>query len=154
MIDEIVRLVLGDRAVDAKRVVDRWIDDFAAHRVSPKLFARTETLQDTLETYRAKLDAGERAVSAAYELALASGRAWEPGDQLSYYVAGRGARVAVNERAKLASEWDAARPDENVEYYQAKVLEIWERLRPFAENPALRPYVEDPPEIDPQLTLF
>ena len=62
--------------------------------------------------------------------------------------------MAVNERARLVAEWDASRPDENVEYYQAKVLEVWERLRPFAENPGLRAFVEDPPEVDPQLSLF
>jgi len=93
-------------------------------------------------------------VSAAYELAIASGRPCEPGDQISYYVAGRTARIAVNEAAKLIAEWDPARPDENTEYYQAKVLEIWERLRPFAESPGLRPWVEEPPPVDPQLSLF
>jgi DNA polymerase I len=98
------------------------------------------------------VEAGLRHPSAAYELALAAGRTWQPGDQVSYYVAGRGADVVVNERARLASHWDPARPDENVEYYQAKVLEIWERLRPFALDDGLRePAVEEP---SPQLSLF
>jgi hypothetical protein len=78
----------------------------------------------------------------------------QPGDQVSYYVAGRGAAVAVNERAKLLSAWNPARPDENVEYYQAKVLEIWERFRPFTEWDGLRPYSDDPEPNDPQLSLF
>jgi DNA polymerase, archaea type len=155
LIEEIVTLLLHGRAVETKRVVDRWLLDFAAHRVSPKLFARTEALRETVERYRERVEAGERAVSAAYELALASGRQWEPGDQLSYYVAGRGARVTVNEHAKLLANWTAARPDENVEYYQAKVWEVWERLRPFAERDGLWPYAEDdPPGAERQLTLF
>jgi hypothetical protein len=76
----------------------------------------------------------------------------QPGDQVSYYVAGRGANVTVNEYAKLAALWDPARPDENVEYYQAKVLEIWDRFRAFAELDGLRP---PPPEPESaQLSLF
>jgi DNA polymerase I len=77
----------------------------------------------------------------------------QPGDQISYYVAGRTARVAVSDVAKLASLWDAARPDENVEYYQSKVLETWERFRRFTEQDGLVTYVDDEPE-SPQLSLF
>ncbi len=116
-----------------------------------RAFARTETLQESLDAYRLKVNAGARSVSAAYELAAAAGRALEPGDQISYYVTGHGAGVAVNGHVKLASQWDPARPDENVEYYQAKVREIWERFRPFTEFDGLRPYVEEP---EPQLNLF
>src|SRR5437667_342155 len=94
---------------------------------------------------------GPPPVSAVYELAATAGRALEPGDQISYYVTGRGAGVAVNEHAKLASQWDPTRPDENLEYYQAKVREIWERFRPFTEFDGLRPYVDEP---EPQLSLF
>ena len=154
LIEELIRLLLEDRGAECKRVVDRWLEDFAAHRVPPRLFARTETLQESLEAYREKIATGARGVSAVYELALASGRPSEPGDQISYYVAGRTARVSVNEAARLISEWDPARPDENVEYYQTKVLEVWERLRPFAENPGLRPWVGEPSLPDPQLSLF
>jgi DNA polymerase elongation subunit (family B) len=153
LIDELVRLLLAGRGADAKAVVERWLDDFAAHRVDVRAFARTETLQESLEVYRERVAAGLRPVSAAYELAAASGRALQPGDQISYYVAGRSARVAVNEVARLAGTWDPARPDENVEYYQAKVLETWQRFRRFAEQDGLAPYVEDEPE-SPQLSLF
>jgi DNA polymerase elongation subunit (family B) len=152
IIEELVRLLVLDRGPEAKRVIDRWLGDFAAHRVPLRAFARTETLHETAETYRERVEAGARPPSAAYELAVAAGRAWLPGDQVSYYVAGRGRRATVNEQARLAREWDAARPDENVEHYQAKVLEIWERFRPFTEGEGLRPYVDDAPA--PQLELF
>ena len=154
LIEELVRLLLEDRGTECKRVVDRWLDDFAAHRVPPRLFARTETLQESLEVYREKVASGTRPVSAPYELAIAASRSCEPGDQISYYVAGRSARVSVTEVARLVSEWDPARPDENVEYYQTKVLEVWERLRPFAESDGLRPWTGEPVAPDPQLTLF
>ncbi len=84
---------------------------------------------------------------------MASGRPVQPGDQISYYVAGRTARVAVNETAKLASSWDRARPDENVEYYQSKVIETWERFRRFTEQDGLVPYMDEAQE-SPQLSLF
>jgi DNA polymerase elongation subunit (family B) len=154
LIEELVGLLLAGRGSEARRAVDRWLEDFAAHRVPPRAFARTETLGEAPEAYRERVATGARATAAAYELALGSGRPWEPGDQISYYVAGRAARVVVAEHARLIAEWDPSRPDENVEYYQSKVLEVWERLRPFAESEGLRPYVEDPPDTDQQLSLF
>jgi DNA polymerase I len=152
LMEEILRLLLEGRGAEAKAVVDRWLADFAARRVPLRLFARTETLTDTAEAYRERVAAGLRHPAAAYEVALAAGRVWQPGDQVSFYVAGRGADIVVTERARLASHWDPVRPDENVEYYQARVLEIWERLRPFADDDGLRaPTVEEP---SPQLSLF
>ncbi len=154
VIEELVRLLVTGRRGEAKAVVDRWLADFAAHRVPLRLFARTETLGEPLEIYRERVQAGTRAASAAYELAAAAGRAWQPGDQVSYYVGGRTARVAVNEAARLASEWDPARPDENVAYYQTKVLEVWERFRRFTEHDGLVPWVDDTLVESPQLELF
>src|SRR5262249_8810464 len=105
------------------------------------------------EVYRERVAAGLRPASAAYELAGASGRPVQPGDQISYYVAGRTARVAVSDVAKLASLWDPARPDENVEYYQSKVLETSEPFRPFPEPAGPVPFEDAEPE-SPQLSLF
>ncbi len=153
IIEEIVRLLLVDRGPDVKAVVDRWLGDFAARRVPPRVFARTETLHDTLDDYRQAVARGVRHPAAAYELAAATGRAWQPGDQVSYYVAGRGAAVTVNEAARLLAAWNAERPDENVEYYQSKVLEIWERFRPFVDQAGLRPPADES-DSSPQLSLF
>jgi DNA polymerase elongation subunit (family B) len=152
LMEEILRALLEGRRAEARAVVDRWLADFAARRVPLRLFTRTETLTETAEAYRERVAAGLRHPSAAYELALAAGREWQPGDQISYYVAGRGADIVVAERARLASRWDPANPDENVEYYQARVREIWERFRPFVDDDGLRaPTVEEP---SPQLDLF
>jgi hypothetical protein len=85
---------------------------------------------------------------------VAAGRACQPGDQISYYVTGRTRNVSVNEYSKLAGEWNAAQPDENVEYYQTKVLEIWERFRRFTEQEGLLPYRDESAEESPQLSLF
>jgi len=150
MIAEIVGLFLQERAVDVKAVVDRWSADFIAHRVPVRLFARTETLHETLEAYRERLGEGRRPPSAAYELALQSDSVWQPGDQLSYYVTGRSATVSVSDHVRLASLWDPERPDENVDYYYAKVQEIWGRFRDLVARPGLHPATEE----EPQLSLF
>ena len=57
------------------------------------------------------------------------------------------------EYSRLAAEWKADAPDENVAYYQGKVLEIWERFRKFTEQEGLREF-RDEPEESPQLSLF
>lgn len=153
LIEEIVTLLLHGRRAEVKAVVDRWLADFAAHRVDPRLFARTETLGEPLDIYRQRVLTASRPPAAAYEAAAASGRPWATGDQVTYYVAGRGAHPVVSERARLLADWDPARPDENVEYYQAKVLEAWERFRPFVEHEGLVPATEAPDAVT-QLELF
>jgi DNA polymerase I len=153
LISELVALLLHGRGRDARAVVHRWLDDFARRRVPVELFARTETLGEPLDVYAARVSRGERHPAAAYEVARASGRRWEPGEQVSYYVAGRGAGVSVTDHARPADAWDPARADENTEYYQAKVRDTWERFRPFAEDDALRPPAAAPaPSL--QLDLF
>ena len=46
-----------------------------------------------------------------------------------------------------------ARPDENVEYYQSKVLEIWDRFRRFTEQEGLQPFRDEPEENTAQLSF-
>jgi DNA polymerase, archaea type len=154
VIEEVVRLLLEGRRKEVRAVVDRWLAAFARHQVPIRQFARTETLQETTDLYRERVQSGNRPPSAAYELVIAAGRPCQPGDQLSYYVAGRSRNVVVNEQARLASEWDPARPDENVEHYQSKVLEIWERFRRFTEVEGLVPYRDETSEDEAQLSLF
>ena len=152
LIEELVGLFLVERGADAKVVIDRWLEAFAGHRVPLRAFSRSETLQESIDQYREAVGRG-RAPSAVYEAAAASGHAWAPGDQISYYVVGRSAGVAVHEYGRLASEWNAAAPDENVEYYQAKVHDVWQRFKAFADRPGLHPYTGD--DVDgAQLTLF
>ena len=154
VIEEVVRLLLEGRRGEVRAVVDRWLAAFVSHHVPVRQFARTETLREPVDTYREGVRSGERPPSAAYELMIAAGRGCQPGDQISYYVAGRSRNVVVNEQARLASEWDPVRPDENVEHYQSKVLEIWERFRRFTEVEGLVPYRDEAAEDEAQLSLF
>jgi DNA polymerase elongation subunit (family B) len=151
--EQMFRLLLTGRRAEIPELVRRWEEDFLAHRVPLKQFMKTETLQESLTAYREKLQAGSRNVGAAYELALASTRSYQPGDQVSYYVTGEGKRVKVNEAAKLAAEWSEGAPGENTGYYVAKLQELHEKFRPLIEQDGLAPVVEDePPPPPPEQT--
>jgi DNA polymerase elongation subunit (family B) len=76
------------------------------------------------EKYRAKIAGSARNRAAAYELALASGRNYRPGDQISYYIKTTAKKVPAYEAAKLASEFDPENRDENVDYYVAKLDDL------------------------------
>src|SRR3989475_6449590 len=117
IIEEVVRALLDGRPEEVRRIIDRRLDDFAAHRVDVRAFARTETLQESLDAYRLRVNSGVRPVSAVYELAATAGRALEPGDQISYYVTGRGAGVAVNEHPELARPWGPTPPHQHLQDY-------------------------------------
>ena len=152
--EEMFRLLLTGRRAEIPALVQRYLDDFATHRLPVKQFMKTETLQDSLATYKEKVSEGKRNPAAPYELALGSERPYQPGDQVSYYVTGQGLKVKVNEAAKLATQWNPAAPDENVEYYQTKLRELWERFRPLIEPEGLIPIQGEAEELSPtQLTL-
>src|SRR6185503_13050315 len=88
------------------------------------MLMKTDTLQDSLEKYRAKIAGSARNRAAAYELALASGRNYRPGDQISYYIKATPKKVPAYEAAKLASDFDPQNRDENVDYYVAKLDDL------------------------------
>ena len=75
-----------------------------------------------------KIGAGGRNRAAAYELALASGRNYKPGEQISYYIKATPKKVAAYEAAKLASEFDLENRDENVDYYIAKLDDLMKKF--------------------------
>src|SRR5882672_8700954 len=85
---------------------------------------KTDTLQDSLDKYRAKIAGSARNRAAAYELALASGRNYKPGDQISYYIKATPKKVPAYEAAKPATEFDPENRDENIDYYVVKLDEL------------------------------
>ena len=93
------------------------------------MLMKTDTLQDSLDKYRAKIAGSARNRAAAYELALASGRSYRPGDQISYYIKATPKKVPAYEAAKPASEFDPENRDENIDYYVAKLDELVKKFR-------------------------
>jgi DNA polymerase elongation subunit (family B) len=137
--EEMMLFLLRGEAEKIPELTDRYLKDFDAHHFPVRMFMKTETLQDSLETYQQKVKAKKRNPAAPYELALKAARPYQPGDQISYYVSGQGTKVKVHEVAKLASQWNPEQPDENVEYYKAKLLDLHKKFRPFIEQKGLVP---------------
>src|SRR5881227_345380 len=99
------------------------------------MLMKTDTLQDSLEKYRTKIAGSARNRAAAYELALASGRAYKPGDQVSYYIKSTPKKVPAYEAARLASDFDPQNRDENVDYYVAKLDELVKKFGDLVPAP-------------------
>ena len=152
--EEMFRLLLSGRREEIPALVRRWEEDFRAHRVSVRQFMKTETLQESLQAYREKVEASKRNLAAPYELALASRRPYQVGDQVSYYVAGDASRVKVNEAARLASGWDPAAPDENTAHYLGKLEELYEKFKPLIEQGGLVPVEEQEDAPPPPQTVL
>jgi DNA polymerase I len=106
------------------------------------MLMKTDTLQDSLDKYRAKIAGSARNRAAAYELALASGRNYKPGDQLSYYIKATPKKVPAYEAAKPASEFDPQNRDENLDYYVAKLDDLVKKFRSLADVAASTPKQE------------
>jgi DNA polymerase elongation subunit (family B) len=136
---ELFALMLAGRHAEADALFSDYSNRIAEHRIGIDDLMKTETLQDSLEAYSQKRSGKRRNLSAAYELALKGNRPYQSGDQISYYVTGRGKRVKVAEAARMAAEYDRAHPDENVEYYQAKLADLYEKFRPYVITPGLFP---------------
>ncbi len=105
------------------------------------MLMKTDTLQDSLEKYRAKIAGSARNRAAAYELALRSGRNYKPGNQISYYIKATPKKVPAYEAARLAGEFDPQNRDENVDYYIAKLDELAKKFAsiiPAAEQETLK----------------
>ncbi|HPO89683.1 MAG TPA: DNA polymerase domain-containing protein [Victivallales bacterium] len=92
--------------------------------------AKTETLQDSLETYLKKINNGTGRRSAAYELASKSTRSYKQGDQVSYYVIGNKKKLSVVDNCRFLRDAPEIR-DENVEYYLGKLEELDKKFSVF-----------------------
>jgi len=135
--EDLFRLLLQEERDAITQLFEDYRAKISAHQMGIGDLMKTETLQDSPEVYKSKIGGKRRNVAAAYELALKADRPYASGDRISWYVAGSGTRVKVSASAKLATAYDPANPDENIEYYQAKLAELYEKFRPFSDRPGL-----------------
>jgi DNA polymerase elongation subunit (family B) len=126
-----LRLLLEGKGEEVRRLIEEYQDRIAGHQMEIGWLAKTETLTESPEHYRQKVETRKRNPAATYELALASERPYRAGDQVSFYVTGTKKNVRVYENAKLASDYDPAHPDVNVAYYQAKLMELVKKYQGF-----------------------
>lgn len=143
-LEEFLLLVLTEKKGEVPGLLERYRKAIQDHEWPVEMWMKTETLQDSLDTYRAKIAGAARNKSAAYELAVKSGRNYQPGDTVSFYITGRGRKVAAYENCKLASEFDPKNRDENVEYYLDKLDQLHARLAPLCGLPAKASKGDDP----------
>lgn len=135
--EELFKLLLTERAKEAPLLLERYRKELLEHRWDLKMLMKTETLQESLPVYQEKVRNKKRNVAASYELALKSGRPYQAGDSISFYVTGTKKKVKVAEACKLASQWDPNHPDENTAYYEQKLLDLYEKFQPFLANPSV-----------------
>lgn len=128
-LEEMITLLLEENGSEIPRLREDYQRRLRAGEMPIEMLMKTDTLQDSLEKYRAKISAGGRNRAAAYELALASGRNYKPGDQISYYVKATPKKVAAYEAAKLAADFDPQNRDENVDYYVKKIDELIKKFK-------------------------
>jgi DNA polymerase I len=101
------------------------------HDFDVRAFARTEAIKDPIEIYQEGVRSGRRNKSAAYEVAISSGKPFRPGDRVSYYITGSEADAKGFENCKPAEEWDPNFPDENTQYYLRRLDEFSEKFAEF-----------------------
>lgn len=123
---EIVSAKLHDDPAAIPAAYERWKNVISNRQAALEDLAKSEILSDSPENYRKKLASGSTRRSAAYELALASGRNFRAGDKVKFYVTGTKAKLPVVGNAKLLEDADPASRDENSAYYLAKLDALYE----------------------------
>ena len=114
-----------------RELYQHGVDDIRHHRWTPADFCKRETLKDSLALYQEKRAQKKRGKAALYELALKSGRDYQPGDAISYYVTGSNKKVKIFEAAKRADQWDPKAPDENIPFYLSRLDDLYKKFEPF-----------------------
>ena len=131
-LEEMIKLLMEGKPAGIADLRDDFEKKIRNREWKIDMLMKTDTLQDSLDKYRQKIAGSARNRAAAYELALASGRSYRPGDQISYYITGAGKKIAAYENAKLASNFDPQNRDENIDYYVAKLDELMKKFGPLA----------------------
>src|SRR5216117_299792 len=140
-LEEMIRLIMQGKPEAVGDLRNQFERKIRNREWKIDMLMKTDTLQDSLDKYRAKIAGSARNRAAAYELALASGRAYRPGDQVSYYIKSTPKKVPAYEAARLATDFDPLNRDENVDYYIAKLNELVKKfgdLLPAPEQETLK----------------
>ncbi|MDD2365519.1 MAG: DNA polymerase domain-containing protein [Desulfuromonadaceae bacterium] len=130
MKDTVERLLTG-----RGDTVDKLFEDYCIKLRSRTLdvawVARNETLGESPENYRERVQSGMRNRSAAFEIALVSNKEYRAGDQIRYYIAGSGKGAPAHKQCRPISAFDPQHPDINISYYIDKLRHILKRFEPF-----------------------
>ncbi len=78
---EFIRLLLNEAAEKIRPLYQDWLKRMEKHQWKVADFAKTEALSESIASYQEKVYEKKRNPAALYELALKSGRNYQPGDQ-------------------------------------------------------------------------
>ena len=127
-LEEMIRLIMQEKPDAVGDLRNEFERKIRKREWDIEMLMKTDTLQDSLDKYRAKIAGSARNRAAAYELALASGRNYRPGDQISYYIKATPKKVPAYEAAKPVSDFDPENRDENIDYYVAKLDDLMKKF--------------------------
>ncbi|MBN2452014.1 MAG: DNA polymerase II [Lentisphaeria bacterium] len=130
--DAVERLLTG-RAAELPGLYEERRSAIESRALPLAEFAQREVLSMSPRTYAEKLAAGKTRRSAAYELALRSGREYQQGDTVVFYVTGDRKNVVVTDCAKLLADAAAGERDENVPYYLDKLSQLQRKFVKFMD---------------------
>src|SRR6266513_1537730 len=85
-LEEMIKLIMQGNSGSVGDLRNEFEQKIRNREWKIDMLMKTDTLQDSLDKYRAKIAGSARNRAAAYELALASGRNYKPGNQISYYI--------------------------------------------------------------------
>ena len=109
-------MMLRDGAAEIPALFDSAVKAVRSRSIPLAKLTRSEELSESVDEYRRRVEAGERSRSPSYEAVIASGRAFQRGDRVSFYIRRRidgEKRDPLYKRAKLANPDDGVR-DEDV----------------------------------------
>jgi DNA polymerase elongation subunit (family B) len=133
---ELIARLLKDKSETVETLYEEYIVKLRSRGVDVTWVSRTETLNESPESYREKLRLGRRNHSAAFEIALAADKIYRAGDQVSYYVSGSGKGAVAYENCRPVSAFDPAHPDINTHYYIEKLRHLKKKFEPFLPKEA------------------
>jgi len=132
-LEQLIRFLLEGKLAEAAGLRDQFAQKIRAREWPIEMLAKNETLQNSPAAYQRKIGASSRNRAAAFELAIASGREYQAGDTVSYFITGDKKKVTAYEFARLIEHWNPAARNENVEYYVAKLDELAKKFEPFLQ---------------------
>jgi DNA polymerase elongation subunit (family B) len=128
---DVISLLLAGKSRMVERLYEQYISRLRSRGLDAAWVARSETLNESTESYQVKLRSGKRNRSAAFEIALASGKPHHSGDRVSYYVSGSGKDATAYEACRPLAAYNPEHPDINVMYYIEKLRHVLKRFDPF-----------------------
>ncbi|HEX9006893.1 MAG TPA: DNA polymerase domain-containing protein [Bacteroidota bacterium] len=126
-----VELLLQEDIAGLHALYLEYYGKISEHKLHVREFARVETLKDQTSVYTEEVLGGKRNRSAAYEVALAQGRAVRPGERIAFYITGSDPNVRGFEHCRSVDDWNPNFPDENTAFYLRRLNEFAGKFEDF-----------------------